>query len=296
MLRHYWQVIKPGIIGGNLITFLGGFFLASHGRPDIALMLVTASGLSLIIASACVLNNCADRDIDRLMLRTRTRALACGLMSPQAAIVYASMLGLAGLALLQTTGRLLSLAMALAGFAVYAGAYSLYLKRRTVHATLIGSLAGAAPPLVGYCAAGGHFDMGAVILLLIFALWQVPHFYAIAIYRLDDYRNAAIPVLPIVRGTATTKLHIVGYIMAFTIAALALGLCGYAGAVYLLMASAAGLAWLFVACKDFKRQGEHFWARRMFLCSLTAVVILSAAMSLDPVVLLRLHQVTAWNP
>jgi protoheme IX farnesyltransferase len=300
MLRHYWQVIKPGIIAGNLISFLGGFFLASRGRPDIALLLTTAVGLSLVIASACVLNNCVDRDIDRRMQRTCNRVLACGLMSPQAAITYASVLGLAGMALLLATGRLLPLAIALAGFAVYAGAYSLYFKRRTMHATLIGSLAGAAPPLVGYCAAGGRFDMGAVILLLIFALWQMPHFYAIAIYRLEDYRAAAIPVLPTSRSIATTKLHIVGHMLAFVLASLALGFCGYAGAVYLVIVTAAGLVWLFIAWRNHKVIEDRLWARRMFICSLAAVVILSVAMSLDPAAsgnsALKFYQFWAGNP
>lgn len=299
MLKHYWQVIKPGIIAGNLVSFLGGFFLASRGQPNIVLLLTTATGLSLVIASACVLNNCADRDIDRRMQRTRNRVLARGLMSPWTAIVYASVLGLTGAALLLATGRLLPFMLAMAGFAVYAGAYSLYLKRHSVHATLIGSLSGAAPPLVGYCAANGRFDLGALILLLIFALWQIPHFYAIAIYRLEDYRAAAIPVLPAKRDVATTKRHMVCYMFAFVAATLMLRYSEYAGDIYLAMIAATGLGWLLLAWKGYSGEDDRVWARKIFVYSLVAVMVLSGAMSVDPVTpgtgMTGLHQYLVWN-
>ena len=110
----------------------------------------------------------------------------------------------------------------LAGLVIYVGVYSLYLKRNSVYGALIGSLAGAAPPLAGYCAVTGRFDLGAVILLSIFSLWQMPHCYAIAVFRFDDYTAAAIPVLPVKQGTAAAKKHIVGYILAFMAATLML--------------------------------------------------------------------------
>jgi len=297
MLRHYWQVIKPGIIGGNLLTFLGGFFLASRGRPDLALLLTTASGLALVIGAACVLNNCVDRDIDRRMTRTRNRVLARGLMSPRNALVYATVLGVTGASLLLATGKLLPFAIALFGFTVYAGAYSLYLKRHSVHATLVGSLAGAAPPLIGYCAASGRFDLGAVILLLIFALWQMPHFYAIAIYRLDDYRAAAIPVLPALRGISTAKKYIVGYLLAFIVAMPMLGFCGYASHAYLAVVVTLGSIWLFVAWSGHATADDRLWARKMFICSLLAISVLSITMSLDsvPAVATQFQQYPAWR-
>ena len=138
------------------------------------------------------------------------------------AVSYATLLGLAGLALLWAATNLLAVSIVLAGLMIYVGVYSLYLKRHSVYGALIGSLAGAAPPLAGYCAVTGRFDLGAVILLSIFSLWQMPHCYAIAVFRFDDYTAAAIPVLPVKQGTAAAKKHMVGYILAFMAATLML--------------------------------------------------------------------------
>lgn len=282
MMRHYWHVTKPGITGGNLLSVMGGFFLASRGHADFALLLPTAIGICLVIASACVLNNCIDGDLDRMMTRTRERVLARGLMSPQTAVSYAAVLGLCGMALLLAADNLLTVSIVLAGFAIYVGVYSLYLKRRSVHATLIGSLAGAAPPVAGYCAVSGSFDMGAAILLSIFSLWQIPHFYAIAVYRLEDYAAAAIPVLPLKRGFVATRRHIIAGILAFTLAAAMLTCGGYTGYGYLAAVLALGAAWLFMALEDSKEADDHRrWARKLFICSILAISILDAMMAVD---------------
>ena len=181
-LKKFWLVAKPGIIVGNLITAAGGFFLAAKGSVEIALLLPTISGIALVVASACVINNCLDKNTDRKMVRTCRRVLARGRMSLKAALCYAVLLCLAGFTLLGAATNLLCVAIVLAGFAVYVGLYSLYLKRHSVYGTLIGSLAGAAPPLAAYCAVRNTVDAQAVILLLIFSLWQMPHCYAIAIF------------------------------------------------------------------------------------------------------------------
>ena len=139
------------------------------------------------------------------MLRTRHRVLAQGRIKLPIAISYATILAMAGLALLWAAANLLAVSIVLAGLVIYVGVYSLYLKGNSVYSPLIGSLAGAAPPLAGYCAVTGRFDLGAVILLSIFSLWQMPHCYAIAIFRLDDYTAAAIPVLPVSRAPPRQK-------------------------------------------------------------------------------------------
>lgn len=280
MPRHYWQVVKPGIVGGNLISAAAGLLLAAGGHAHVGLLAATLGGIGLVIASACVLNNCLDRDMDRLMLRTRDRVLARGLMSPRAAAIYAVVLGIAGIAVLGAVANALAVAIVMAGFAVYVGVYSLVMKRRSVYAPLLGSLAGAAPPLAGYCAVSGRFDAGAAILLLMFALWQMPHFYAIAVYRLDDYIAAAIPVLPVRQGVAATRRHIIVYILAFAAAALMLGLTGYAGGGYLVVAAVASLAWLGLAWA-YKPSEARPWARRLFICSVVTICALSTMMSVD---------------
>lgn len=279
--RNYLLVAKPGIVLGNLVSVAGGFFLASRGRVDPALLVSTAVGISLVIASGCVLNNCVDRDVDRMMSRTRHRVLARGLMLPKAAVGYAALLGIAGITLLGAATNLLAVAIVLTGFAVYVGLYSLVLKRHSVYATLIGSLAGAAPPLAGYCAVTHRFDMGALILLGIFSLWQIPHSYAIAIFRLHDYAAAAIPVLPLKQGVATAKKHIIGFIVAFVTATLMLTAQGYAGYRYLAAAVAVGLAWLLLAWSGYRTTDDPDWARKLYRFSILAISILSVMMATD---------------
>ena len=211
-IKRYINITKPGIIMGNLISVAGGFLLASRGEVDSLLMLMTVLGLSLVVASGCVLNNCIDTDIDAKMQRTRNRATVTGDVSIAHALQFGVALAVLGFGLLIRYTNSIAVGFAVLGYAVYVGVYSLYMKRKSVYGTLVGSLSGAVPPVVGYCAASGQFDAGAAILLLMFSLWQMPHSYAIAIFRFDDYAKANIPVLPVAKGIAKTKLHIVLYL------------------------------------------------------------------------------------
>jgi len=280
-VKNYLLVTKPGIVLANLITAAGGFFLASRGHVEISVMMSALSGISLVVACGCVFNNCIDRSMDRKMTRTRNRVLAQGLISPKAAVCFAVLLGAAGTALLWTATNLLSVAVVLSGLVVYAGVYSLYLKRRSIFATMIGSLAGAAPPLAGYCTVTNRFDLGALTLLLIFSLWQMPHCYAIAIFRLDDYASANIPVVPVRQGILAAKRHIAGYVVAFVAATLMLTLGGYTGYGYLAVAVALGLFWLYLAWSGFRTADDGRWARRLFVFSFMSLFTLSVMMSID---------------
>lgn len=279
--KKYILVTKPGIIFGNLVTAAGGFLLASKGRIDIGALLSTIIGISLVVASGCVFNNIIDRNTDRKMVRTRNRVLAQGLMSPKAAVCYALFLGIAGMVLLWSATNMLCAAIVLMGFVIYVVVYSLYLKRHWVYGTLIGSLAGAAPPLAGYCAAGNRFDMGALIILSIFTLWQMPHCYAIAIYRLKDYAAAGIPVLPVHQGMPSTKRHIVAYILAFMAAAVMLTVGGYTGYIYLAVAIVTGFFWLLMAWSGFKTSDDRVWAKKVFVLSILTITVLSVMMATD---------------
>jgi protoheme IX farnesyltransferase len=280
-IKNYLLIAKPGVIGGNLISASAGFFLASKGQLDGVSLPATLIGISLVVASGCVFNNCVDRKIDQKMMRTKNRPLAQGLISLESALAYAAILGLAGLALLRAATNLLSVAIVLAGLVIYVGVYSLYLKRTSVYAALIGSLAGAAPPLAGYCAVTGRFDLGAVILLAIFTLWQMPHCYAIGVLRFDDYAAAAIPVLPVKQGTAAAQKHMVGYILAFMAATLMLTLGGYTGYRTLAVATMLGLSWLYLAWWGYQAKDERLWARKLFIFSILTIFILSFMMSID---------------
>jgi protoheme IX farnesyltransferase len=281
MIKQYLLVTKPGIIFGNLVSVIGGFFLASKGSLDLPLFLATITGVSLVIASGCAFNNYIDQDIDRIMERTKNRVLVQGLISPKVTLVYATVLGLIGVALLDVVANHLAALLAVMGFVVYVGLYSLWLKRKSVYGTLIGSLSGAAPPVIGYCAVSNQFDMAALILLLIFSLWQMPHSYAIAIFRFKDYQSASIPVLPVKYGISVTKNHIFRYILAFTVATLMLTLSGYAGYSYFVVASLISVGWLAMAVAGFKTTNDQVWAKKLFMFSIIAITTLSVMMSID---------------
>ena len=265
MFKQYLQVTKPGIIFGNLISVIGGFLLASKGSIDYTLFIYTLVGVSLVVASGCVFNNYIDMDIDKKMER----------------LVYATLLGIAGFMLLWFGANPLACWLGVMGFVVYVGVYSLYMKRHSVYGTLIGSLSGAAPPVIGYCAVTNEFDSGALILLAIFSLWQMPHSYAIAIFRFKDYQAANIPVLPVVKGISVAKNHITLYIIAFAVATLMLSLGGYAGYKYLVVAAAVSVWWLGMALRGYKVEDDKVWARKLFVFSIVAITSLSVMMSVD---------------
>lgn len=282
MIKPYLQVTKPGIIVGNLISVVGGFLLASKGSINDSLLMLTLLGVSLVVASGCAFNNLIDRDIDPKMERTKNRVLVRGLASARVTFVLATILGIAGFAVLYFGANPLSMWLSVMGFVVYVGIYSLYMKRHSVYGTLIGSLSGAAPPVIGYCAVSNNFDAGALILLAIFSLWQMPHSYAIAIYRFKDYQAANIPVLPVVKGIAVAKHHITFYIIAFMFATLMLSIGGYAGYRYLVVAAAVSVWWLCMALSGYKAQNnDRIWARKLFVFSIIAITTLSIMMSVD---------------
>ena len=275
-LKRYLLITKPGIIFGNLIAVAGGYFLAAQGQIDLTLLLATVVGLSLVVASGCVMNNCIDRDIDGHMQRTRERVLVTGQISLLAAMTHGLVLGVAGFGLLWWFTTPIATLLAAFGYIIYVGFYSLWLKRTSVYGTLVGSLSGAMPPVVG------QFDTGAALLLLIFCLWQMPHSYAIAIFRFDDYSAAGIPVLPVKEGIKVAKQHIVWYIVAFAGAALMLSLSGFAGYGYLVIALLVSIWWLVIALSGYKQEvDDKVWARKLFGFSIIAITALSLMMSID---------------
>jgi len=281
-LRRYLMVTKPGIIMGNLIATAGGFFLAAQGQVDVTLLLATVIGLSLVVASGCAINNCIDRDIDSRMQRTHNRVTVTGEISVKAAMAHGVLLGMAGFILLAYFTNPVALFFAAFGFVIYVGVYSLWMKRSSVYGTLIGSLSGAVPPVVGYCAVSGTFDTGAAILLLMFCLWQMPHSYAIGIFRYADYEAAGIPVLPVAQGISKTKLHIVLYILAFALVTVLLTATGYAGYGFLSVACVTSLWWLGMALRGWRVDIDDYgWARQVFGFSIITITALSVAMAVD---------------
>jgi protoheme IX farnesyltransferase len=281
MIKKFIYLTKPGIIFGNFISVMGGFFLAAQGNIDLWLLLVTLVGTSLVVASGCVVNNIIDQDIDVKMERTRNRALVKKSVSNTVAFIYATVLGIFGFALLYFFTNLLAVAFAALGFFVYVVLYSLYLKRHSIHQTLVGSLSGACPPVIGYCAVSNQFDIGALILFILFCIWQMPHSFAIAIYRLNDYVSARIPVLPAKKGIYITKLQSAVYVLLFTLTGSLLYVFGYVGLIYLVVFASLCAYWLYLAVSGFRAIDDRVWARRFFLFSVILITVFSVVISLD---------------
>ncbi len=280
-LKHYYVLTKPGIVYGNAITAAAGFFLASKGHLDLGLFAAAVAGISLVIASACVINNYIDRHIDDKMARTKNRALVSGKISVAHALIFATCLGLAGFALLMFGANLLAAFITFIGFFFYVVMYSIW-KRRSVHGTIVGSISGAVPITAGYCAVTGRFDTGALLLFLILVVWQMPHFYAIAIYRQKDYAAAGIPVLPIKAGLPATKRQMLVYIVVFICLTILLAAFGYGGWIYLIVMLGVGLLWLKRCLDGFKKgTNDPLWARRLFKFSLIVLMTFSATISLN---------------
>jgi len=280
MIRVYFILTKPGIVLGNIITTTAGFLLASKGHFDLYLFLATVVGLALIIASACVFNNAIDKDADAKMGRTKDRPLAKGLISTKSALAFALSIGLLGGYILAVFTNVMTALVALSGFVIYVVVYSLW-KYHSTNATLIGSIAGAVPPVVGYLAVSNHFDAAAWILFAIVLLWQMPHFYAIAIYRLEEYAAASIPVLPTTQGLFLTKISMLLYVIAFMVASLLLITYGYTGTGYMAAALILGFGWLALSFFGFKAEDNTRWGKQMFRYSLVVITVLCLMISLD---------------
>lgn len=280
MLKEYIQLAKPGIIFGNLVTAIGGFLLASKGQFDLKNFLGMVLGLTFIIGSACVFNNYKDRFMDERMQRTKNRPLVKRSISLFHALFFGIILSLISLVIFGFFTNFLTLFIAAFGFFIYVFVYT-PMKGRSVHGTLIGSIAGAIPPVVGYSAYAGKIDLGAWILFAMIIFWQMPHFYAIAMYRISDYSEANVPVLPIVKGIKATKIQMLFYVIAFFLTATLPSILGYTGSIYLLVSILCGSLWLFVSIRGFKTNCDYTWAKQMFRLSLVIVMAISITMSID---------------
>lgn len=281
MFKDYVSLTKPGIIFGNFIAAASGFFLAAKGNIDWFVLLIVLVGTSCIVATGCIINNYVDRDIDLKMARTKDRALAQGRVSVASALVLALVLGTIGFALLHLYTTVYAVLFGAIGLLVYVGLYTLKFKRNSVYGTLVGSLSGACPPVMGYVSVTNGFDIGAAILLLIFCFWQIPHSYAIAICRFDDYKAANIPVLPVKYGIQTARLHMYVYIIGFAVSALLLVERGFVGNIYALAISLMSLYWIYLVKAGYSVENEKAWGRKLFVFSILMIMVFSALISLD---------------
>lgn len=280
-MRKYYYLTKPGIIYSNAMTAAAGYLFGSNLSVDWVTFLALLSGNALIIASSCVLNNYIDRGIDAKMQRTKKRALVNGTIKTKPALIYASILALAGFGILTLTNHLTFIIGLIAMFS-YVVVYGIA-KRKTIHGTLVGTIPGAASLVAGYTAAGHSLDTTAALLFVIMLAWQMAHFYSIATFRFDDYKAANIPVWPVKKGMKSTKLQIIIYAFVFIIANLLMSLLGYTGFIYLVVMSALGLLWLWKGINGFSIPDDKKWARSMFGFSLIVLLVFSAALSINDI-------------
>lgn len=282
-IKRYYSLTKPGVLYGNALTVAAGYFLATQGTIDISLFLAVFIGSSLIIASACVLNNYLDQDIDAIMERTKKRALVSGEIKGYRAVIFSIALGAVGVAILALYTNLLVVILGLIGFVTYVVFYGMLSKRLSIHGTLVGSISGAIPILAGYCAVTGSIDIGAMLVFIILFAWQFPEFYSIAIYRSKEYKAAGIPVLPVVKGLMRTKIEILIYTIVFVIASLLLTVFDYTGYIYFVVMAGLGLYWIWLAIKGFSVKDSDRWARQMFGFSMITILGLCVMLSVGPV-------------
>ena len=282
--RDYLVLTKPWIMLLLLITTVPALVLANGGWPGWSLVIATLIGGVLASGGAGAVNMYIDRDIDGLMVRTRNRPIPRGTVSPRAAAIFGWSLGLASAPWLYLTVNALAAVLALTAFLFYVGPYSLYLKRSTLHNTVLGGVAGAIPPLIGWVAITNQIDIQGVLLFAIVFWWQPPHFWALALGLEEDYRTANIPMMPVVLGERETKRQTVFYAAMTWMVTLIFGAAAKLGVIYFGFALLGGAGFMWCAWRIYRGQGIE-GTRTMFRYSTLYLAALFASMVLDRAVL-----------
>jgi protoheme IX farnesyltransferase len=285
--RDYLELTKPKVVVLMLITSLVGMFLATRAGVPWRVLLFGNLGIALCAGGAAVVNHVVDRRIDALMARTHKRPIAEGRISPVAALSFALLLALAGQALLLIFTNQLTAWLTLASLLGYAVIYTGFLKLATPQNIVVGGLAGAAPPLLGWVAVTGHVSAEPLLLMLIIFAWTPPHFWALAIHRKDEYAKADVPMLPVTHGEHYTKVHIVLYTLMLTAVSLLPFVIHMSGVLYLLCALALGGRFLFWAGVLYRGTRPHA-AISTFKYSIYYLFALFIALLADHYLLLNL--------
>ncbi|MFC4101908.1 heme o synthase [Paenibacillus xanthanilyticus] len=271
-----FDTIKVGIIKSNLISMFAGLSMALlvNDIPfynEIGNILLALIGSALVIGSAGAFNNVYDRDIDVIMERTKSRPTVTGTVSLGSGLAIGIMMAIGGLAALYAAAPLSAL-FGFLGLFLYVVPYTMWTKRRTVYNTEVGSLSGAVPPLIGWTAISSDLShMGIAALFVLMLVWQMPHFYAIAIRRMEEYRAANIPMLPVVKGMRRTYRQTNFYLVLLLIS----GLLFWSFSPFVAITSVVlSAGWLVLSLAGYRRMGTDGWAKSMFIFSLNHITIL----------------------
>jgi protoheme IX farnesyltransferase len=283
---------KPRIIELLLITTLPTMIVAQRGLPPVWLMGATLLGGALAAGGANAINMYVDRDIDRLMNRTKNRPLVTGAVSPAAALGFAAALEVVAFVELWALVNLLSALLAVAATAFYVGVYTIWLKRRSTQNIVIGGAAGAVPVLVGWSAVTGRLSWAPVVLFALIFVWTPPHFWSLAVRYRDDYEAARVPMLPVVAQPIRIARNIAVYTALLVAASLVFAPVAHMGATYIAVASVAGAVYLALVGRLWMLARHRVpidgAAMRLFSYSITYVTVLFGSMALD-VFVRRLH-------
>jgi protoheme IX farnesyltransferase len=278
--RQFYALTKPRVV--QLIVFCAaiGMLLATPDWPDWRIVLPAIAGIWLVAAAAAAFNCLVEQRIDSRMARTSWRATATGELSVAQALVFSALLGAAGSALLWFTVNPLTMWLTFATFVGYAVVYTVVLKPLTPQNIVIGGASGAMPPVLGWAAVRGEVGPEALILCLIIFLWTPPHFWALALYRTEEYRRAGLPMLPVTHGSAFTRLHVFLYTLVLFAATLLPFVAGMSGPIYLAAAIVLGVmfsGYAFVLWRDY----SDALARKTFRFSILHLSLLFAALLVD---------------
>jgi protoheme IX farnesyltransferase len=275
---------KLKVVALILLTAVVGMFLAVPAPflPDVWLVISASVGISMAAASAAVFNHVVDEQIDMQMSRTDQRPLPQGKVSRNQALVWGVFLGVIGLGVLQLFVNTITMVLTFISLIGYAVVYTMYLKRATPQNIVIGGAAGAAPPVLGWTAITGTQGIEyALLLFLIVFVWTPPHFWALAIYRVEEYRKVDVPMLPVTHGLAYTRLQILLYTVLLLLVTLLPYLAGMSGLIYLAAALILGFMFLAYAIKIYRNPDDNKIAWDTFMFSVNYLMLLFVALLVD---------------
>jgi len=278
--RDFYSLCKPKIVAMIVFTAMVGMFLSTPGMVPLHAFVFGSIGIGLAAASAAAINHIVDEKIDTIMMRTRRRPLPKGRLSAQAAMIFAACLCLLSMLVLALLVNVLTAVLTLVSLIGYGFVYSMYLKRATPQNIVIGGAAGAAPPVLGWSAISGTLDPASLLLFLIIFAWTPPHFWALAIYRRNDYARAAIPMLPVTHGVEFTRLQILLYTIVLFIVTLLPYVTLMSGFIYLCGAVVLGGWFLYYAIKMQKDHSDRL-ALQTFTYSIVYLLALFAFLLID---------------
>ena len=258
VLKNYLELTKPKVVLMMLITAIIGMLLASKSLPSLYLVIISMIGIGLCASSAATINQIIDRNIDANMARTSNRPLPQGEITTFNASLFAFALMIVGTAILVSQVNTLTAVLTVASLIGYAFIYTVFLKRATPQNIVIGGLAGAAPPLLGWTSVTNSIDPNALLLVLIIFVWTPPHFWALAIYRKEDYARESIPMLPGTHGVRFTKLQIILYTVLLVLVSLLPYIVLMSGNIYLFSALGLGLFYLYSSIKMYLTDDEEY--------------------------------------